>query len=61
MISALPFLAAATLSCADANWILQGAMEAPVSEIERSEIILTIMEDTEQPCEFIDLERKPRR
>ena len=46
----MEFLLAATLSCADGKWILDGLAASDISKSTRSELIVTILADMPNDC-----------
>ena len=50
----MEFLLAATLTCADGKWILDGIADTSVTSAQRSELILTVLRDMPDDCEHED-------
>ena len=50
----MEFLLAATLSCADGKWILDGIAETGVTAAERSELIIEVIQAMPDDCRGSD-------
>lgn len=58
----IPFLLAATLSCSDAVWIIDGVLMTDVSSQIKLDLIQSVMESAEDGCDFnMESHRPPRR
>jgi hypothetical protein len=58
----ITILLSALLSCSDAAWIIQGIEQADITQAEKSELILTVMDGTDRNCDLTAaLEAEPRR
>ena len=50
----MELILAATLSCADGKWILDGIAQSDISNTTRSELIITVIQDMPDDCEHED-------
>ena len=58
----ITILLSTLLSCSDAAWIIQGIEQADITQAEKSELILTVMDGTDRNCDLTAaLEAEPRR